>query len=75
MSEAGDYTFHLNEVIPLYVGDVCEIVLNTTSDKLSSVPISEIASLNTAIYYPGISYVSYDGVNWQDLFYLSKTYA
>ena len=75
VSEAGYYTFHLNEVIPLYVGDVFEIVFNTTSDKLSSVPISEIASLNKAIYYPGISYVSYDGVNWQDLFYLSKTYA
>ena len=57
------------------MGDVFEVVFNTTSDKLSSVPISEIASLNKAIYYPEISYVSYDGENWQDLFYLTKTYA
>lgn len=74
-SQAGYYTFHLDDIIPLYVGDVFEIVFNTTSDKLSSVPISEIASLNKAIYYPEISYVSYDGQNWQDLFYLQKTYA
>ena len=74
-SQAGYYTFHLDDIVPLYEGDVFEIVFNTTSDRLSSVPISEIASLNKAIYYPEISYVSYDGVNWQDLFYLSKTYA
>ena len=74
-SQAGYYTFHLDDIVPLYAGDVFEIVFNTKSDKLSSVPISEIASLNKAIYYPEISYVSYDGVNWQDLFYLSKTYA
>lgn len=75
ISQAGYYTFHLDDIVPLYVGDVFEIVFNTTSDKLSSVPISEIQSLNKAIYYPEISYVSYDGENWQDLFYLSKTYA
>ncbi len=74
-SQAGYYTFHLDDIVPLYAGDVFEIVFNTTSDKLSSVPISEIASLNKAIYYPEMSYVSYDGINWQDLFYLSKTYA
>lgn len=75
ISQAGYYTFHLDDIIPLYDGDVFEIVFNTTTNNLSSVPISEIASLNKAIYYPGISYVSYDGENWQDLFYLSKTYA
>ena len=75
ISQAGYYTFQLDDIVPLYKGDVFEIVFNTTSDKLSSVPISEIESLNKAIYYPGISYVSYDGENWQDLFYLSKTYA
>ncbi len=74
-SSAGYYTFHLDDIIPLYEGDVFEIVFNTTTDKMSGVPISEIASLNKAIYFPGISYVSYDGENWEDLFYLSKTYA
>ena len=75
ISQAGYYTFHLDDIVELYRGDIFEVVFNTTSDKLSSVPISEIASLNKAIYYPEISYVSYDGENWQDLFYLSKTYA
>lgn len=75
ISEAGYYTFHLDDIIPLYTGDVFEVVFNTTSNNLSSVPISEIASLNKAIYYPGISFVSYDGETWQDLFYLTKTYA
>lgn len=74
-SQAGYYTFHLDDIVPLYKGDVFEIVFNTTSDRLSGVPISEIVALNKAIYYPEISYVSYDGINWQDLFYLSKTYA
>lgn len=75
ISNAGYYTIQLDDVIPLYAGDIFEVVFNTTSNNLSSVPISEIASLNKAIYYPEISYVSYDGVNWEDLFYLSKTYA
>ena len=75
ISQAGYYTIQLDDIIPLYVGDIFEIVFNTTSDKLSSVPISEIEALNKAIYYPEISYVSYDGQNWYDLFYLSKTYA
>ena len=74
ISNAGYYTIQLDDVIPLYAGDIFEVVFNTTSNNLSSVPISEIASLNKAIYYPEISYVSYDGVNWEDLFYLSKTY-
>ena len=75
MSEAGYYTIHLDDIVPLYAGDSFEIVFNTTGEKFSSVPISEIASLNKAIYYPGTSYVSYDGENWEDLFYLTKTYA
>lgn len=74
-SNAGYYTFHLDDIVPLYVGDIFEIVFNTTSDKLSSVPISEIQLLNKAIYFPEISYVGYDGESWQDLFYLQKTYA
>ena len=52
ISEAGYYTIHLDDIIPLYCGDVFEIVFNTTCDKLSAVPISEIAALNKAIYYP-----------------------
>ena len=75
ISQAGYYTFHLDDIVELYRGDVFEIVVNTKSDKLSSVPISEIALLNKAIFFPEISYVSYDGENWQDLFYLTKTYA
>lgn len=75
MSEAGYYTIQLDDTVALYAGDVFEIVFNTTCEKFSGVPISEIASLNKAIFYPGISYVSYDGENWEDLFYLTKTYA
>ena len=73
--EAGYYTIQLDDIVPLYAGDTFEIVFHTKSDKFSGVPISEIQLLNKAIYYPEISYVSYDGNNWYDLFYLSKTYA
>jgi hypothetical protein len=70
----GYYTFHLDEMIPLNVGDVFEIVFKITVDGDAGVPISEIVSLNNKFYYENISFISYDGENWTDLFNLTGEY-
>ena len=71
----GYYTFNLNKLIFLNAGDVFEVVFNITTDGVAGFPISEIFSLNKLTYAPGISYVSWDGENWNDLYSLSWAYA
>ena len=75
ISPAGYWTINLDEMIQLYAGDMFEIVFNTTCDGISAMPISEKSNLNKLIYSPEVSYVSYDGENWQDLYSFSGTYA
>ena len=75
----GYYTFNLDEIIPLHVGDEFVVVFNITVDKEAGVPISEKVSFNKYYYKKNISFLSYDGVNWEDLYdlewkYTSHTY-
>ena len=69
-SNPGYYTFDLGNYIELNKGDVFEVVFKIESDDHTGVPISEKVSLNKLTYEPGISYVSYDGVNWTDFYYV-----
>ena len=71
----GYYTFNLNKFISLNAGDVFEVVFNITTDGVAGFPISEIFSLNKLTYAPEISYVSWDGENWNDLYSFSWAYA
>ena len=72
----GYYTFNLNKLISLKVNDVFEVVFNiTVADEVIGFPISEVFSLNKLTYSPGISYVSWDGKTWSDLYKLPWTYA
>ena len=71
----GYYTFNLNKLISLDAGDVFEVVFNITTDGVAGFPISEELSLNKLTYSPGISYVSWDGENWKDLYNLPWSYA
>jgi uncharacterized protein with GYD domain len=73
-SNPGYFTIDLNELIPIKVGDVFEVAFNITTDGRAAFPISEIISLNTLFYNENVSYVSYDGVTWQDLFELEWEY-
>ncbi|PWB87809.1 C1 family peptidase [Methanobrevibacter thaueri] len=78
-------TIELSSFIPLAVGDVFEVEFKITTDNEASVPISEdiIASgvpINKQLFYENISFISYDGENWTDLYglhweYSSHTYA
>ena len=70
-SNPGYYTINLDKFIQLNKGDIFEVVFKITVDSNASFPISEKVSLNTLFYGPNISYVSYDGVNWTDLFNLT----
>ena len=67
-SPAGYYTIDLKQFIPLCAGDTFTIALNITSDKFASFPISEKLSLSRTNYYENISFFSYDGKIWYDLY-------
>ena len=69
-SNLGYWTIDLFEYVPLNVGDIFEVVfkINVTGD--AGFPVSERVSLNNEFYKEAISFVSYDGVNWQDLYEL-----
>ena len=69
-STPGYWTIDLFEHVPLNVGDIFEVVfkINVTGD--AGFPVSERVSLNNVFYKEAISFVSYDGVNWQDLYNL-----
>ena len=67
-ANAGYYTFNLNQNIPLKTGDTFTIVLKISTDEMASVPISEKVRSNRILYSEGISFFSFDGKNWIDLF-------
>ena len=74
-SNPGYYTFNLNKLIPLKKGDVFEVVFDIVTDGEASFPISEITKFNKLMYSPGISYMSWDGENWNDLYDFSWDYS
>lgn len=79
-SPSGYSTIELSNIIPLKAGDTFEVVFKITVDSEAGVPISEVISLNKQLYREDISFISYDGSNWKDLFdlewaYTTHTYA
>lgn len=67
-SVAGYYTFNLDTPIPLNVGDTFRIVIKISTDKYASFPVSEKVRSNRVLYKEGVSFFSYDGENWTDLY-------
>ncbi|WP_295620947.1 C1 family peptidase [uncultured Methanobrevibacter sp.] len=69
-SNTGYWTIDLFEHVPLNAGDIFEIVfkINVTGD--AGVPIAETVSLNNEFFREGISFLSYDGNEWLDLYNL-----
>ena len=67
-SKAGYYTINLDQLIPLGKDDEFRVVFNVASDGYARIPISEMDHVNKFISAPGLSYFSYDGVRWNDLY-------
>ncbi len=69
VSVPGYYTFDLDKAIPLKTGDTFKIVIKiSTPGKIASVPISEKIRSNRILYSKGVSFFSFDGKNWIDLY-------
>jgi len=51
------------------------VMFKISVDGEASFPISEIYSLNNLAYSPNVSFVSYDGVKWLDLYDFSFKYS
>ena len=67
-------TINLNDFIELDTDDIFEIVFKIKCDGDAGVPISEIVSLNNYFYTQNISFISYDGEKWSDLYELEWEY-
>ncbi|WP_407420899.1 C1 family peptidase [Methanobrevibacter sp.] len=78
-SVAGYHTINLDELIPVNVGDTFRVALKITTSKYANIPISEKVMTTRTYYKPGVSYISFNGKKWIDLYnytfgYGSHTY-
>ncbi|OWT33868.1 hypothetical protein BGI41_00005 [Methanobrevibacter sp. 87.7] len=64
---SGYYTIKLNKLIPLAKGDKFTIAIKINTTNLANFPIEEASSYRITLY-PNVSYFSYDGNNWIDLY-------
>ncbi len=67
-------TIELGEFIPLNRGDVFEIVFKIKVRGDVGVPISENITLVNNFYNQNISFISFDGKSWTDLYNLEGEY-
>lgn len=70
----GYFTFKLNKYIPLHAGDIFEIVVKLSTKNIASFPVSESKYTNKFIYKKGMSFFSYDGSKWMDLYDFEHSY-
>ena len=75
VSNPGYYTMNLDKLIPLTKGDIFEVIFNISVSGEAYVPVSEEVRFNNMLYSPNISFVSYDGINWVDLYDCSWKYS
>ena len=67
-SSPGYYTINLDYPVPLAEGDLFEILFRITTKGDVGFPITEAISTIKYTYTPGISFVSYDGLHFNDLY-------
>ncbi len=67
-SISGYYTIYLNQFIPLKVGDTFSVALRINASQYASFPVSEDMRFVRTLYSPGVSFFSYDGEIWNDLY-------
>ena len=68
-------TIDLDQFITLKTGDVFEVVFKITADNEASFPICEAVSFTENYFTEGMSFVSWDGKNWMDLFNKTGKYS
>ena len=73
-SSSGYYTIDLGKFIPIKTGDVFDVVFKINVKANASVPISESVSFNQETYHENISFISYDGKKWTDLYDLEWSF-
>ena len=73
VSNPGYYTINLDEYVPVKTGDVFKIALKISASKYASFPVCEDARQNKISYMPGVSFFSYNGKTWYDLYNYSLT--
>lgn len=64
----GYFTINLDYPVPLMKGDLFEVMFIIKVEGDVAFPISEYISLNKLTYSPNISFVSFDGIKWLDLY-------
>ena len=74
-SNPGYFTIYLDNIVPLRIGDVFEVVFKIAADSEAGIPISEVLSLNKKVYAENTSFLSYDGESWKDLYDLKWSYS
>lgn len=76
ISDGGYYTFNLKNLIPLQKSDKFRIEIKLQSDNQANFPISEATQYGSTRkhFKPGVSFFSYDGNNWTDLYNYSFSY-
>ncbi len=67
-STAGYYTIPFNNFIELKKGDEFTIVVKNHNDGLNSIPVCLAEEITKKTFSQNISFISYDGVNWFDLY-------
>ena len=70
----GYCTIKLSKYISLKKGDKFEIVLNVHSDRISIIPVYETTSSKRDYALEGVSFFSFDGESWEDLYNYSGEY-
>ena len=73
-SIAGYHTINLNELIPVNVGDTFKVALKITTSRYANIPISENVMSTRTYYKPGVSFISFNGKTWMDLYNYSFGY-
>ena len=74
ISVPGYYTINLNHTIPIVKGDIFEVIFKLTVEGDAGIPISEFSSLNKLTYSRNNSYLSFNGLDWVDLYDFNWTY-
>ena len=69
VSKRGYYTINLNKYISLNNGDIFEVQFKISDDDgYTYVPVGNNSMFNKELSRPDVSFISSDGVNWEDLY-------